>query len=59
VALRLHDALGRSVATLFEGRDEHGSRAVRFDTSPFPPGVYLLQLTSSAGVRVRSLCILR
>ncbi len=44
VRLVVYDALGRAVATLFEGNRPAGSHRAVFDASALPPGLYLLRL---------------
>jgi hypothetical protein len=57
--LCLYDALGRPVTTLLDEASSAGSLTVRFDAGLYSPGLYFLHLRSAAGVRVRSIQLLR
>ena len=58
VRLTLHDALGRELRTLAEGRHA-APHAVAVDTRGLAPGVYWLRLAAADGVRTRALTVAR
>lgn len=58
--LTLHDLLGRTVATLFDGTAPAGAeQSVRVPTSGLAPGVYVLRLQSAGQTAVQRLTVLR
>ncbi|MBI5647817.1 MAG: T9SS type A sorting domain-containing protein, partial [Ignavibacteriae bacterium] len=57
--LRIHDALGRLVATLVDGVCEAGSHHARFDAGGLPAGVYTARLDTPAGSAQRVMLMLR
>jgi hypothetical protein len=59
VAVRVYDALGRRVATVFEGEQGPGEHPLAFDTDALPSGLYLVRLEASGGLQVRRLSVVR
>jgi len=58
--LTLHDLLGRTVATLFDGDAPAGGvQSVRIPTSGLAPGVYVVRLQSAGQTAVQRLTVLR
>jgi len=58
--LRIYNALGETVATLFEGRAEAGRvYAVTFDGSDLPSGVYFARLEAGRRAAARKLVLLK
>ena len=49
VTLTVHDALGRSVATLVDAAVPAGEHLVEFDATGLPSGVYIYRLSTSDG----------
>ena len=49
VTLEVFDAMGRRVASLWDGTAEAGEHRATWDTSALPAGVYLARLTSASG----------
>jgi hypothetical protein len=58
-SLRVHDLLGREVATLVNELKTPGEYEVTWDASCFPSGVYFYRLTSGSFVETRKLVVLR
>jgi len=59
VRLSLYDGLGRRVALLAEGPRGPGGHEVSARVAGLPAGVYLLRLETEAGVRTRTLTVVR
>jgi hypothetical protein len=59
VAVRVYDALGRRVATVFEGEQGPGEHPLTFDTSALSSGLYLVRLEASESLQVRRLSVVR
>ena len=59
VSLKVYDLLGREVATLVDGVEETGYKAVRFNAGVLSSGVYLYQLKAGAFVASRKLLVLK
>lgn len=57
VSLRLHDALGRLVLTLYEGVVTPGEARYYFQARPLPAGTYLLSLRTQEGRQVQRLMV--
>jgi len=57
IRLRLFDALGRPVRTLFTGPAPAGPSRHFFDAGPLPAGTYLLRLETEAGQAVQRLLV--
>jgi hypothetical protein len=49
VTLTLHDPLGRTVSTVFDGRMQAGDRSVTLNTAGLAAGTYLYHLRTDAG----------
>ncbi len=59
-SLRIYDLLGRTVATIFDGKAEQGRRyVVPFDASDLASGVYLSILEAGGRREARRLLLLR
>ena len=59
VHLVLYDALGRAVATVYDGVVGPGEHRVRVDASGLPAGLYYLRPTTAGAVRPLALVLLR
>ncbi len=59
VALKVHDILGREVATLAEGVEEAGAHTVKFDGSRLSSGVYMYRLQAEGAVWTRVMVLVR
>ncbi|WP_456429949.1 T9SS type A sorting domain-containing protein [Rhodocaloribacter sp.] len=59
VRLTVHDALGREVARLVEGRQAAGRYAVTFEAGELPSGLYLYRLQSGAFVETRTMVLIK
>ncbi len=57
--LRIHDALGRLVATLVDGVREAGTHQARFDAQGLPAGVYTARLETPSGSAQRVMLLVR
>lgn len=57
VTLTLHDALGRALRTIHDGRLAAGERAVRLDAQGLEPGAYLLRATIDGAVTGRTIIV--
>jgi hypothetical protein len=58
--LRLYDALGQEVATVYEGTPTAGeSQAVQFEATDLASGVYFLRLRAGSHVRTQRLTVVR
>ncbi len=59
VTLRVHDLLGRTVATLVEGQADPGEHTAVWDAAGFPSGVYFCTLSGQETARTRPMILLR
>jgi hypothetical protein len=59
VTLKVHDVLGREVATLVDGMEEPGLKTVTFDASKLSNGVYYYRLQAGNYVETKKLVLLR
>ncbi|MDH7560890.1 MAG: T9SS type A sorting domain-containing protein, partial [bacterium] len=59
VSLVVHDALGRPVTTLVNGRMTAGYYSVNFDASNLPSGVYLCRLKAGEYTETRKLTLMK
>ena len=59
VTLKVYDIWGRDVATLVDGFEEPGYKAVQWDASNVASGVYFYRLSTSVFVQTRKLVLLR
>ncbi|MBI5647818.1 MAG: T9SS type A sorting domain-containing protein, partial [Ignavibacteriae bacterium] len=57
--LRIHDALGRLVATLVDDVHEAGTHQTRFDAHGLPAGVYTARLETPSGSAQRVMLLVR
>lgn len=57
VSLKVHDVLGRIVATLVNRREESGTHVVRWDARNFPSGVYFYTFWSGDFVETRKMIL--
>ena len=55
----VHDALGRTVATLAEGAQAGGAHAVRWETQGAAPGIYAVRLAAGRDARTIRLVVAR
>ena len=58
-SLVLYDALGRTVATLFDGVRDAGSSRVTLDASALLPGVYYYRLSAGGRTLTRAMHVTR
>jgi parallel beta-helix repeat protein len=58
VVLKVHDLLGREVATLVDGLYAAGSHSVRFDASGLPPGIYVCRIRMGDFSSVKKMVLL-
>ncbi len=59
ITLEVVDLLGRTVATLAEGRWPAGQHQVRYDGSALPSGIYLARFRSDTKVRTRQIVVVK
>jgi hypothetical protein len=59
VRLSIHDALGRHLATLLEGRIEPGEHVVRWEAAGIPSGVYYCRLQYGSQIETREMILAR
>ncbi|TLY27403.1 MAG: T9SS type A sorting domain-containing protein [Ignavibacteria bacterium] len=59
VTLKVHDVLGREVATLVNGVQEPGLNSVTFDGSRLSSGMYYYRLQADKYVETKKLLLLR
>jgi hypothetical protein len=59
VTLKVYDVLGREVSTLVNGVEEPGYKAVKWDASRFPSGVYYYRLQVGKYIDTKKLLLLR
>ena len=59
VLLKVYDILGREIVTLVDAVQETGLKALPFDASALPSGVYLYQLRAGHYVQTRKLLLLK
>lgn len=57
--ISISDALGRTVATLFDGNLEQGTYARNVDASQFAPGIYYISLTLEGQTLTKAVSIVR
>jgi hypothetical protein len=58
-SLKLFDALGREVETVFSGFAERGEKTVTLDATNLPAGEYILRLITAEGIRSRMVQLVR
>ena len=59
VALTVHDALGREVATLIDGALSAGPHSAQFDAAALAPGVYVARLRADGRTATQSVVVAR
>lgn len=59
VHLTVHDLLGRQVATLVDGEEPPGQRAIRWDAGTIPAGVYFCTLRTPENVKSVKMLLVR
>ena len=52
ISLKVYNALGQEVATLFQGRSQPGTHTVTFEAGELPSGIYFYRLEGDAGVAI-------
>ncbi|MBL0175587.1 MAG: T9SS type A sorting domain-containing protein [Ignavibacteria bacterium] len=57
--IELYDAMGRRIATLFDGSATAGEHVLPFDASGFVPGMYFVRLVTGGRVEVRKMVVVR
>jgi photosystem II stability/assembly factor-like uncharacterized protein len=55
--IELYDAMGRHVATLYDGTASAGEHALPFDASGFVPGMYFVRLVTGGKTEVRKMVV--
>jgi len=58
ITLKIFDALGREVRTIFDGTADAGEYSVPFDAGNFPDGVYFCKLISPSDQQMKTLLLL-
>jgi hypothetical protein len=59
VRVTVHDVLGRTVATLVDGRQEPGRHTVRFDGAQVSSGLYFVRVTAGEETEVHRMSVVR
>lgn len=59
LSIRAYDALGRHVATLFEGSQVAGTHEAAFDAQGLSSGIYLIRLEAAGFSQTRSVTLLK
>ena len=59
VTLKVYDVLGRTVATLVDGREEAGGYSATFNAGGLPSGVYFYRLIDGSYSRIRKMLLLK
>lgn len=59
VSVQVYDALGRQVATLFEGMQVAGTHAVTFEAAGLPSGLYLVRLAAPGFQQTRRVTLMK
>ena len=57
--IELYDAMGRRVATLYDGTATAGEHVLPFDASGFIPGMYFVRLATGGKTEVRKMVVVR
>ena len=57
--ITVHDALGRTVRTLHEGRMQRGVHSIRFDGSRLSSGIYYVVVRSASSVETHSITLVK
>ena len=55
--IELYDAMGRRVATLYEGVAAAGEHVLPFDAAGFVPGMYFVRLVTGGKTEVRKMVV--
>ncbi len=59
VTIRIYDALGREIQTLFDGYKTSGNQSVSFDASKFASGVYYYRLISGEYALTKKMLLMK
>lgn len=59
VTLKVHDLLGREVATLVNEKEDPGTYSVKWDASKMSSGIYFCRLTAGSLVQVRKMLFVK
>lgn len=59
ITLKMFDALGREVNTLYNGYADSGQHSVQIDVSRLTSGVYYYRISSGMSTYVHKLCVIR
>ncbi|MBL0175585.1 MAG: T9SS type A sorting domain-containing protein [Ignavibacteria bacterium] len=57
--IELYDAMGRRVATLYDGTASAGEHVLPFDASGLVPGMYFVRLVTGGKMEVRKMVVVR
>lgn len=57
VSIRMHDAIGREVATLVEGVQPRGYHSVPWDVHAVTPGVYIVRMSAGGTLRTHRIVV--
>ncbi|MBL0175583.1 MAG: T9SS type A sorting domain-containing protein [Ignavibacteria bacterium] len=57
LSIELYDAMGRRVATLYDGTASAGEHVLPFDASGFVPGMYFVRLVTGGKTEVRKMVV--
>jgi hypothetical protein len=59
INLKIYDALGREVATLFQGEQNAGEHTVVWDAKNFPSGVYYYTLSAQNSIETKRMVLIK
>ncbi len=59
VILKIFDALGREIKTLFSGWQEAGMHTVKFDAESLPSGIYFFQLKTNGFSETKNMMLMK
>jgi len=59
VSLEIYDINGKSIETLFQGRQENGLYSVTFDASGLPTGIYFARMTTTEFSQTQKLILMK
>jgi hypothetical protein len=59
VTIKVHNVLGQEVATLMDGYQNAGYKAVEFDAAKLPSGIYTYQIIAGSFTQIKKMVLLR